>query len=54
MEKNMLNHTECENLYFCISKEDSLIIKGVAVIMMVIHHVWGFPDKVSFITPPIW
>lgn len=48
----MLNHTECENLYFCISKEDSLIIKGVAVIMMVIHHVWGFPDKVSFITPP--
>lgn len=37
--------------HFNISKNDSLIIKGVALIMMVIHHVLGFPDKVSFTIP---
>lgn len=28
-----------------ISKNDSLIIKGIAILMMVIHHLFTFPDR---------
>lgn len=28
------------------TKEDTKIIKGIAIILMLIHHLWGFPDRI--------
>ncbi|MDE5823294.1 MAG: hypothetical protein K2H91_01205, partial [Lachnospiraceae bacterium] len=27
------------------TREDTKIIKGVAVVLMLLHHLWGFPDR---------
>lgn len=29
-----------------LTKDYSEMIKGVAVLMMILHHVWGFPEKI--------
>lgn len=31
-----------------ISRKESLIIQGIAVILMVFHHLFGFPDRISY------
>lgn len=33
------------NTFF--SKEDTKIIKGVAILFMLMHHLWGFPDRIA-------
>lgn len=30
-----------------ISKNNSLIIKGIAIIMMIVHHLFSFPDRIN-------
>ncbi len=35
-----------------LSKEDTSIIKGVAIIMMLLHHLWGFPQYAHGIEIP--
>lgn len=29
------------------SREDTKIIKGIAIILMLMHHLWSFPDRIS-------
>ncbi len=31
-----------------LSKEDSNVIKGVAVILLLAHHLWAFPDRIPY------
>lgn len=35
-----------ENVIF--SKEDTLILKGIAIGMMLFHHLFGFPERLPF------
>lgn len=30
-----------------MTKEETKIIKGVAILLMLIHHLWGFPDRIA-------
>lgn len=29
------------------TREDTKIIKGTAIILMLIHHLWGFPERIA-------
>ena len=29
-----------------LKRNDTRILKGIAIIMMLAHHLWGFPDRV--------
>lgn len=29
------------------TKEDTKVIKGIAIILMLTHHLWGFPDRIA-------
>lgn len=29
-----------------ISREDTKILKGIAVLLMLMHHLWTFPDRI--------
>lgn len=29
-----------------LSKDYSNMVKGIAVLMMIMHHIWGFPEKI--------
>ena len=33
------------NNYF--SKEDTKVIKGITIILMMMHHLWAFPGRIS-------
>lgn len=33
-------------MHFTFSREDTKAIKGIAVILMIIHHLWGFPNRI--------
>lgn len=32
------------NSYF--SREDTKVMKGIAILLMLMHHLWGFPDRI--------
>lgn len=29
-----------------LSKDYSNMVKGMAILMMIMHHIWGFPEKI--------
>ena len=34
-----------ENIYF--SRTDTKIIKGLAIVLMLMHHLWCFPERIA-------
>lgn len=30
-----------------LSREDTKILKAIAVILMLAHHLWAFPDRIA-------
>lgn len=34
---------KCETV---LTKDYSNMVKGMAVLMMIMHHIWGFPEKI--------
>lgn len=39
----MDNMMKCETV---LSKDYSNMVKGMAVLMMIMHHIWGFPERI--------
>mgnify|MGYP002515828428 FL=1 len=39
----MENRMKCETV---LTKDYSNMVKGMAVLMMIMHHIWGFPEKI--------
>lgn len=30
-----------------LSKEDTKVVKGIAIVLMLMFHLWGFPDRIA-------
>ena len=42
-----MEHTESlANADRLLSREDTQIIKGLAIVLMLMHHLWAFPDRI--------
>ena len=41
--KGVIENTKEESF----SRTDTKIIKGVAIILMLMHHLWAFPDRIA-------
>lgn len=42
----MIHNTRIEKNYF-LTKTDTTLLKGVAIVCMLMHHLWGFPDRIA-------
>ena len=52
MEKCIALHIIKENGKTVLTKDMSNMIKGIAVLMMLAHHLWGFPSRIQAISMP--
>ena len=42
-DEDMDKINKCETV---LTKDYSNMVKGMAVLMMIMHHIWGFPEKI--------
>ncbi len=41
-------------MVYHLTKERTQLVKGIAVLMMLVHHLWGFPARVPDLTLADW